>query len=281
MTEKIGVGELWHGTIAIVHRHFASFAVIAAVMFLLPSLASRLMFPEFLDMSLIGKRPPGIPLGFWPYLLVALLAQAIGVFSIAAVAADPDEGGGQPMGAIIRGVFPAIGKGFLAGLVFMAVYVGFILALAIVGFVVAFVFAAIGKSVAGGNDAGMKSFGIMFAVLLVAVLLPLLMWVAARLAPLTGVYLREPVDVIEGIKRAWGLTKGSAWTVIKIMLIVTVLALCTSAVQLGLAKVGLVGGIGGFLAALIVGALGSLLYMYEAAGIGFLYRRLAAVPDSV
>ena len=275
MNDRLTVSELWHGTIAVVQRHFSSFAVIAAVTVLLPSLLGRLLFTELFEMAAMGKPMKALPSGYWLYMLVYILATLVGMFSISAVAADADEGGGQTMGAIVRGVLLAIGKAFLAGLLFMAVYGAAIIVVAVViGIVVGGAALVTSGGMAAGNT-GSKTFAIVMIVLLTAVIFPLVIWASARLAPLTGVYLREPVGVVAGVKRAWALSKGSAWTIFKLVLVVAVLGFAPSAFQLGLVRMGFIGGVGGFLAAAAMGAVGALLFVYQAAGLGILYRRLA------
>lgn len=274
MNDRLTVSELWHGTIAIVQRHFGSFVVIAALKVLLPSLLGLLLFPELFEMAAMGKPMKALPSGYWLYMLVYILATLMGMFSISAAAADADEGGGQTMGAIVCGVLRVIGKAFLAGLLFMAVYGAAIIVVAVViGIVVGGAAIVTSGGMASGNT-GSKTFAIVMTVLLMAVIFPLVIWASARLAPLTGVYLREALGVVAGVKRAWALSKGSAWTIFKLVLVVAVLGFALSAFQLGLVRMGFVGGVGGFLAAAVVGSLSALLLVYEAAGLGLLYRRL-------
>ena len=169
MNDRLTVSELWHGTIAVVQRHFGSFAVIAAVTVLLPSLLGRLLFPELFEMAAMGKPMKALPSGYWLYMLVYILATLVGMFSISAVAADADEGGGQAMGAIVRGVLPAIGKAFLAGLLFMAVYGAAIIVVAvIIGIVVGGAAIVTSGGMAAGNT-GSKTFSIVMIVLLIKV----------------------------------------------------------------------------------------------------------------
>ena len=274
MNGRLTVSELWHGTIVIVQRHFANFAVIAAVTVLLPSLLGRLLFPELFQMAAVGKPAATLPSGYWLYMLVYILLTLVGTFSIAAVAADADEGGGQTMGVIVRGILPAIGKAFLAGLLFMAVYSAAVIVVAVV---IGIVVGGVAIVTAGGmpaGDTGSKTFAIIIIAVLMAVVFPLVIWASARLAPLTGVYLREPLGVIAGVKRAWRLSHGAAWTIFKLVLVVALLGFALSAFQLGLVRMGFIGGVGGFVAAAAMGALGALLFVYQAAGLGFLYRRL-------
>lgn len=279
--ERPTVGELWRGTIDVAHRHFASFAVIAAVLVLLPILVLRLMFPEVLAMSattMAGGTPPvSLPTGYWPFVILGNLGYLFGLFCIAAVTADPDEGGGRTLAAIIGSALPAIGKAVLAALVFMLAYVAFLIVLGIALAIVGGILIALTGFKVAQNDPSTAAASVGLVALIPAIVVPLFVWVGARLSPLTGVYLREPVGVVAGIRRAWALSRGSAWVIVQIVLVVGVLTLLLLVPNFLAARAGLVIGIGGFVAGLVLGAMGALLFVYQAAGMGYLYRRLRAV----
>lgn len=277
------VGDLWNGTIAVAHRHFASFAVIAGVAVFLPGQASRLLFPALGNLSMLpkmGAPPPVMPAGVWLYLIVLYAFYALGFFSIAAVAADPHEGGGRTMGAIVRSTLPAIGKAFLAALLFMLAYLLFVTVFFIVAAIIGGIFFAVTGGAKSGANPATSGLAVVIGTVIVLVLVPLMFWVSARLSPLTGVYLSEEVGVVGGIKRAWALSKGSAGTIIGIGLLITVIALVLLAGQYGMAAAGLMTGIGGFVGGLVLGLVGAVLFVYQAAGFGYLYRRLRAVETA-
>jgi hypothetical protein len=270
------VGDLWNGTIAVTHRNFANFAVIAAALVFLPALISRLMFPELLQMPVLPKEgtpPPTLPSGFWPYMIALYIAYVVGLFTIAAVSVDPNEGGGRTMGAIVKSTLPAIGKALLAGLVLMFAYLVFSIVLGIaVGILAVIIFAVSGGEMSSG---GANLTAAFVTVAMVLVLFPLIIWVAARLSPLTGVYLAEDVGVFDGIKRAWALSSGSAGTIVLLVLLVGVITLAVALAQFALVSAGLVDGVVGLVSGIVLAATGALLFVYQAAGLGYLYRRLA------
>ena len=278
--DRPSTGELWNGTIAVTHRHFGTFAVIAAVTVLLPSLLARLMFPQVLalasKMPSIGTPAPQLPAAYWLYLLFVYVLYAIGLFSIAAVSSDPDEGGGNTMGAIIGSAFPAIGKSIAAAIVLFLANIVFTI---VVGIAVA-VIIGIAMMVFGSNlslsNPGPKLAYVGVVAIVVLVTVAVYIWVGARMAPLAGVYLRESGGVIEGIKRAWALSRGLAWPIIKIELIVGAMTLVLIVPSFLLARAGWVGDLPGFVAAIVLNTIGALFFAYQAAGLGFVYRRLVA-----
>lgn len=274
MGENLSASEVWHGTIAVVRRHFGNFAVIAGLTVFLPALFSRFAFPELMDDLVIGNSRATVPSGYWLWQWVYGFLSLIGLSCIAAVAADPDEVNEQTLAANIRGVLPAIGKGVLAGLFFVLVYLLAAIVVWLVISLVMFFVIIIGSDGAPSAWTGGRTSTILLGLFLLVVVLPLMIWASARLSPLTGVYLREPVGVLDGIKRAWALSNGSAWAIVGLALIVAVLTFVLVALQYALARLGFVGGAGGLLVGVVLGVLGALLFVCQAAGLGFLYRRM-------
>ena len=279
MNEKLVAADLWHDTIALVGRHFKIFAVIAGVVVIAPALLSRIMFSEMAELVASGKTPTELPRGYWLYMVSYITVTLVGLNSIAAMAADPEEGNGRTPGAIVRSVFPAIGKALLAALIFFITHVASILVLAITLGIIFAVVAIVTGASSGANAQQMRVFIWIGVAVAFAIVVPVTIWIGSRLSPLTGVYLREPVSVIEGIKRAWVLSDSSAWPIAKLVFVVSILAFALSAFQFGLFKMGLGIGIAGIFVIVAMGGLGALLFVYQAAGMGLVYRRLCEISE--
>ena len=181
------------------------------------------------------------------------------------------------MGAIIGRAFPAIGKSIVAAIVLFLAQIAVTIVVGIALAVVIGIAVALFGFNMQTSDPGSKLGYVGVAALILLVTFAIYFWVGARLAPLAGVYLRESGGVIDGIKRAWALSRGSAWTIIKIELIVLALTLVLIAPSFLLARAGWVGDLPGFLAAILLNTVGALFFAYQAAGLGFVYRRLAEV----
>ncbi len=281
--DKPTTGTIWRATIDVVRRHFGIFVSIAAAAAFLPTVLLRLFYPAMTaapQMPALGQTAPAMPAGFFPVLMLLFAAQLLGAFTIAAITADPAEGGGRTLAATVQGALPAFGKAILAGLLFMLAYLGFGVVLGIVMVIVAMI-AGIGMAAGGGAEAlqgpGAANFVGVMVLVLFAVVVPLLTWLGARLSPLTGVYLREPVGVIDGIKRAWAMSQGSTWTIVRLVLVLLAMILVVVVMQVAIMGTGAArGGIVALIFGLLLTAFSAWLFMYQSAGLGIIYRQLRA-----
>lgn len=226
---RLNIGSVWRMTVDIVRRHFNTFMTLAAAFVFLPSVLASALFPQLgvIQMPVPGQSASPFPGGLLLLLIVTMLIGLVGHFSIGAIAADPAEGGGRSIGEIITGVLPKIGKGLLVGLYLIVAYVTVGLAVGIVTSIIAAMFAAVGGSarvaVAAG---GTPPMALVMAIswLIVAIVLPLTIWVSARLIPTLGVLLRESLSAIDSIKRAWALSRGSTAPLAGVVLLMAIVS---------------------------------------------------------
>ncbi len=271
---------IWGETRAIVARHLGVFVTLAAACQFLPTVAMRLLAPQVATMPSLtpgAAPPPAIPASMWLVLLGITLVQYVGLFTIAAITSDPREGGGRTIGETIAAALPAFGKFLLALVLFAVAYLVFSLVAGIVLAILAIVFGATGgmtRTSAGTVDPQMIA-GLVG--LIIAVVLPLVTWVMARLSPLVGVYLREDAGVVAGIRRAWSLSRGSTWSVVLLLLLFLLLSGLAAAIQFGLGS----GGVIGILGTLVAAAISAILFVYFSAAIGVIYGQVATPPEDV
>lgn len=278
---RLDIAMVWRVTADIVHRHFSTFVTLTAAFAFLPSVFLAVAFPQagVFRLPVPGQAPPPFPTGLILLGVLSGLVGLVGHFSIGAIAADPSEGGGRSLGQIIVGVLPKIGKGLLAGLYLLVVY----LAVCFVAAVIIIVFAAMSGAVSGmptavppgGALPAPTGPAIMVGGLLLVIIVPLMIWAAARLSPMLGVLLREPLSAFDSIKRAWTLSRGSAVPITGMLLLVGVASLVVGILvqSIGTA-LGLNAGVGLLLVVVVRSAVSALIAVYYYTGTAVIYRQL-------
>ncbi len=270
--QRLTIGSVWAGMIAVVSRHFGVFATLMAAFAFLPALFVSLVLPDVLTVrpGPIGALPAIHP-GFAPVLLILLTLQFAGMFAIVAIAADPAEGGGRSVGQTLVHGLPALVRFLLAGIL---VWIALALAVLVVGVVI-----GLGLGL-GGTPANDDVRTLAAAMVLASMALTL--WGGARLAPLPGLLLREGSGPVAGLRRAWALSRGATVPLVQLSLVYLVAALVLALVAQGLvAAFGLVGAalgglrLGGFIASIASAAIGAWLSIYWGAALGVIYRQLA------
>ena len=261
----------WRATRAVVCRHFDIFATLAAAFVFLPSVIVHVaVFPAMV----VGMTDPLHPATLPPGLLLAtagvLLVNMLAWFTIAAVAADPDEGAGRPVGATLRVALPAIGRAIVCGLLLFAAAFASVFVLLLIGGIVG-VAAGMGTPAKAATAAVTGLAGIVGAVAVAVGI-----WVSARLAPLVGVLLREPLRPGAAILRAWGLSRGAGSRIVLIVIAATVTTLVA---QLAITGTGHLFGLraDAFVLTLLRDVAAALISVYYYAAIGIVYRQLTEV----
>ncbi len=269
---------LWRATDSAVRRHFGAFATLAAAFAFLPGAAMRILAPGLMRLPTLGAATPApIDGGVWLGMLALALIQLVGLFTIAAVTADSHEGGGRSLGAVMAAALPGLARFVAALLLFTLAY---LVAALVVGLVVGLLAAIVLVAGSGGHatpaDPANQSAVLGITMVVIAVVFPIAIWLSARLWPLVGVYLREPIGIIPGIRRAWSLSRERVRPLLAVYLALLLASLTLAMLQLGIA--GAVGetGLAATLAALVEGALGAIVFVYFAALTGVVYRQLAA-----
>ncbi len=268
----VTAASLWADTRAVVARHRSAVLTLAAALVFLPSAALRLLVPPAV-VAVAGTKAVSaaeVPLTFLVSLMVTILLQIAGVFAIAAITADRSEGGGRTLGETLSAAMPSFGR-FIGALGLFAI--AYLLASVVLAMVLGVVVLAGGLSPDAVANAGRGSPPPGLAAVVLAVVLPILIWLWARLLPLVGVYLRESAGIVGGIRRAWSLSRGSVWPLVTLLLGLIGATLGLGAVQDALpAMTGLAAGI----LDIVASAIGAWIFAYAAAATGIVYRRLAA-----
>lgn len=259
---------LWAETRAVVARHRNAVLTLAAAFVFVPGAAVRLVLPSAIQPGATAAGGSQVSPMFWTLLFLVIALQVAGVFAIAAITADRAEGGGRRLGDTLAAAMPALGRFAAAlglfGVAYMAA--SFVLAL-VLGVVVL----SGGISAAAVTSAGRGQPPVGLAAAVLAVVLPILIWLWARLLPLVGVYLRETEGVVAGIRRAWGLSRGSTWPLLTLLL-----GLLGATIGLGAVQDALpVTGVAAALLDIAVSAAGAWIFAYAAAATGIAYRELA------
>ncbi len=258
---------IWAETRAVVARHRGTLLTLAAATVFLPNAAVRLVGPNLPA----GTGPATLPPGFWLMLATVLALQFAGLFAIAAITADRNEGGGRTLGETLGAALPALGKFALALVVFVFAYFIASLVVGLVLAVIAAIFMAASPAALASAQKGEPPMAL--AALVVAVVVPLMIYAWARLSPLVGIYLREPTGVIDGIRRAWTLSRGSAASIMALLTALVLASLGLAWIQSGLSSGGLP-ELAGVALDLVGAAAGALIFTYAAAGTGVVYRQL-------
>lgn len=278
---RLNIAMVWRMTVDIVHRHFSTFVTLTAAFVFLPAVFIAVAFPQagMFRLPVPGQAPPPFPTGLILLGVLSGLIGLVGHFSIGAIAADPVEGGGRSIGEIITGVLPKIGKGLLAGLYLLTAYLAVCLVAVVIVTILAAMFGAVSGMrtavPAGGALAAPTGPAMLVAGLLLVLILPLMIWATARLSPMLGVLLREPLSAFDSIKRAWTLSRGSAGPITGMLLLVAVASVVMGLLvqSIGTA-LGLNAGVGLLLVAIVRSAVSALIAVYYYTGTAVIYRQL-------
>lgn len=279
---RLNIGSVWRMTADIVRRHFSTFVTLAAAFVFLPSVLASALFPQIgaPHLPVPGQPAPPFPMLFFFLLIATILIGLIGHFSIGAIAADPAEGGGRSIGEIITGVLPKIGKGLLAGLYLLVAYVtvaiGVVILVSIISGMVGAVTGSARMSVAAARVSPPAELVATVGWLIAAFVIPLTIWVSARLLPLLGVLLREPLPAIDSIKRAWALSRGSVGPLAGLVAVVAVGSILLAILFEQLRQaLGIDRGVALLLFTVVRTAVTTLIAVYYYAATAVIYRQLS------
>lgn len=270
--QRLTVGGVWADMSAIVTRHFVVFATLMAAFAFLPSLFVSRALPDVFSIhrAAAGAMPAVHP-GFAPTLLVLVALQFMGMFAIIAIAADPHEGGGASVGRTLATSLPALGRFLAAGAL---VWLALVAVATLIGVVSGMVLGFGGTPSAAGEQT--------LAAIVVLVTMVIALWAGARLTPLPAVLLREGIGPIDGLRRAWALSRGATLALIQLSFVYLGVALVLALMAQGLvAAFGIVGAaagglrFGSLIANIVSAAASAWLCIYYGAALGVVYRHLA------
>lgn len=272
---RITIDGVWRETIAETRAHFAAFATLTAAFIFLPALLLGAALPR---MPIPTTITPATMPPFHARVFVAILAiialQSIGMLTIVAIAGDSARSPHETVGQTLARVLPGVLRYFGALLLLLVGY--FIIAIPI-SIVLGVLFAGLGAAGMKANAAGAN----MAVGLALLVILPMLLWLGARLSPMAGVFSIEAASPMRGIRRAWTLSAGSGW---RIMLVIVVFSLAVLAVlfvtqglaaALGVAAT-LAGAhsVGAIVFVVVTSVLNALISILFMVALGVIYRQL-------
>lgn len=250
---------------------------------------SRLLFPlafmlVSLPMAVVGaimpQPAPGqtVEGGLWLVLLpVALLVGLIGNIAISYLALRPATSVGEAIGRGAQRFLPFLGA------VLLLVVAGMILL-----FVVAMVMVMVVPGAAAQSAGGTPGPATVAAIgLTMLVLLPVLLFFGARLAPMTPVAAAEDGNPFTILSRSWALTSGHALKLIGLLLLigltVSILSFAVESI-VGLAMLAAFGSIapgstGAFLVQLVLAALNMVVTAFVTVLVARIYAQLSGSSD--
>lgn len=259
--KSLSISTAWEETTAFVKREGHLLFPVALLFLALPGAALEIALPGGMreirvagDMKAATPIPPGLIPGI---LLVGLLALT-GALAIYALALRPGISVAEALGLALRRLPVLVGAMLLIGLGFG----GAVIIASVIGSI-----AAMGA----GKSAGVA--------LMVALLLPVVLFVSVRLLLLNAVVLNEPAGSIEAIRRGWRLTTGHfarlAGFLAALLLLMLVVQL-VSQMLFGLAGIMLGGSaLATLFAGLAVAAVNALVQVYFLVMTCRIYRQLA------
>lgn len=273
----VTIGSILRATHAAVRAHLGSFLTIAAALVVLPALAGQLLLPREAMVD-----PGALTPGWLGALILLNFLVLIAVLTFAAVAGEPRDASPRSFGAALAGSLMPLLKLVVAA---MLLYLAFLLVALLTGMVIALFAALLFPGEDGRSAAVLVVAGILLAEGVAG------LWLAARMSALPGVYLFERASVWRGLKRAWRLSRGHAGALLLLWLIFFALAFLLAAPLLAAALPAAIAARSGAAPAIVLPswyqpyAIASivpwlLLYVYQGASLGILYRQLVeAAPE--
>lgn len=226
------LGDMFEGALKTMRRNpeaTIGMAVLVLAVLMVPSLALTMVIPTlFPDLALVDALSIA---SLIPTLFNALATLTLSGFVIYVVseAALGDRVGIGQTWTVVRGRIPALVG--ISILNFLIVF-GILLGVALVGLLLIATTGAIGA---------------LLMVLMMLALIPLMLWLYARLSLGAAAVVLEKAGPVTGIKRSWALTEGKqAWRVLGISLLAGILASMFAA---------LVGGLIGVLIGAVIAAI--------------------------
>ena len=235
---KFSMSEAWRDATAMMSANREVLLVVAAIFFLLPSLAMGLAMPGLQEMMIADPENAQAMVlelyGTWWWLLIVIfLAQIVGYLALLALLRDTSRPTvGEALKAGVAGLLPAIGFYLIFG-------IGTVL-VAMVAFALVAVNAALG----------------MVAILLCVVLLVYVMIKLTLVLPVIAI--DKVSNPITAMTRSWQLTKGNSLRLFLFFLLLIVVYLVISIV-VGMIVAAIVLALGQSAALLVNGIISAIL----------------------
>ncbi|MEO6151845.1 MAG: hypothetical protein ABIT09_01125 [Croceibacterium sp.] len=265
---QFDMNRTWSQAMAMVRANFQLLALIAGIFMLLPSLALVVAMPQLFELAMPGANPEAaqariqsmLP-GFFGAMMGLMLVSLIGYAAMVALMGPERPTVGAAIGRAIRALPSLIGA-------FLLFLVGYIAAALVAGIVLGLLAKVLSLAVGTGGA----------SALTVIVLILGVGYVFTRLSLLLPVVVLEGArNPFKGFARSWRLTRPARWriygffvllliayAVIFLVLTLAMTALGAAAGGSGTFLFGIVTGIIGMLAAMLISAL--LVSMHDQLG---------------
>lgn len=230
---SLSIGKAWEETAAFVKREGQLLFPVALLFLAIPfAILFQMIPPEYMHMS-VGqtKNPPPLSGSVKIAMVVTAIITLIGSLTLYALALKPGISVGEALrlgvrrAPVLAGAMALVGLGYLLVVVLLSVLAGML-------------------AIATGAQAAVT--------LVVLVMLPLFVFIAARLMPVNALVVDRQGGIIASLKATWALTAGHVWRLIAFLAVLFMLAtIVQAAVQ---AVFGVIGGLlGGPEAAQVAG----------------------------
>lgn len=265
---RLSLGTAWDEAASFVKRHAGLLFPLAFVMIAVPAAILSAVTPP-------GERPPAGP---WMLVGVAVFVLSLaGQIALTWLVLGRNVSVGEAIGRGFRRFLPLFGAMLLVGLALAAAALFVIILLVLL-------MPGVSANVESDQAAQARLIGILMIVLA-----PLILYVGARMIPLTPVAAAESGGPITLLRRALALSAGHVWRLIGFILLAALLAIVVS---LAAASVGQLaafalageirqGSISSFVVLFIGAVIHTVITVYVAAIVARIYVQLAGASASV
>ncbi|OWK28146.1 hypothetical protein SPMU_30000 [Sphingomonas mucosissima] len=200
----ISMGLVWDRAMAVISGRLGILLSLAVILLILPPVAQA-------GLEAISDTSFALRSTKFAASLLVFIAATISAIAMTAVASDPavDQGAALAIGR--RRLGPFIGVSLLIGLLFAVAMIPGAVLIGLAGFDVA-------QARAGGVPDGVNMPLLGAGLLYFIVLMPVMLWAAARLLPLSAVIVNERRGA-GAIRRSFALTRGSSLKLMGVLIL--------------------------------------------------------------
>lgn len=206
----ISIGEIWDRTMRVIAGRLGVLLTLAFLLMIVPPVVQATL--ETVESTSFGLRSAQLAVS-----LIVFLAASMAMIAMTAVASDPAVDREAALAAGRARLGPFIGVSLVVGLAFgLAVLPGAVL-LGMARFDLA-------QARLAGSQEGVNLVLLGFGLLYFLVLLPVMLWAAARLVPLAAVIVNERRGV-GAIRRSFALSRGMSMKLMGVLILYVVVFL--------------------------------------------------------
>lgn len=243
----ISIGEIWDRTMKVIGGRLTILLTLAFLLMIVPPVVQAVL--EAVNGTSFGLRSAKMAVS-----LIVFLAASVAMIAMTAVASDPAVDREAALAAGRARLGPFIGVSLVVGLAFALAALPGALLLGMARFDLA-------QARLAGSQEGVNLVLLGFGLLYFLALLPVMLWVAARLVPLGAVIVNERRG-LGAIRRAFALTRGMGMKLMGVLILYTVvfLVVLTAATSVvGIVARLIVGGDGTMVVEVVVALVTALV----------------------